>query len=240
VPVASFYSFDYISGHMKIKNHILDQFAVISVSGKIDDYDSELLQESIMSVIEQGNKKILIDMNSVETITSHTLGSLIHIWKKIGEINGEIFIISGQSYLSEIFDLYNLKTIFTIFTTADAFKQTIIKKADESAEAKVQERNKYKIITLTNPAQTMIWPGSLDTVINKVAAEGNIYIAMNMDNIEHVYSGSLGVFMKWHKALWEKKGCLCFFRLRSVVFAFFKQSGLDRIFIIYGTEQELR
>lgn len=79
----------------------------------LEETDIQLLQESIMSVIEQSDRiKLILDFGNVRFLSSAVLGLLIRISKKVYECDGQLRLCRIDPKIYEIFKITRLAEIF--------------------------------------------------------------------------------------------------------------------------------
>lgn len=81
---------------------------------------TEILKEELVSLIEQGNNKIIIDLNRVVVMNSAGLGVLILIRDLMKKRNGVVKLINLQPLLADIFNRMKLNILFDIFDSLEA------------------------------------------------------------------------------------------------------------------------
>jgi anti-sigma B factor antagonist len=82
----------------------------------LEQNDIEALADSVMSVIEQGEKmNLVLDFCNVQFLSSSVLGLLIRISKKIYEQNGQLKLCNISSKIYEVFKITRLTKIFDIY-----------------------------------------------------------------------------------------------------------------------------
>jgi anti-sigma B factor antagonist len=92
---------------------------IIAVSGKIDAYQAIKLKDALNEVIDNGSKKIIVNLAQVNFLDSTTLGTLISALKRVKTTGGEICVTCLQPSVKEIFQLTRLDKVFQIFTNDD-------------------------------------------------------------------------------------------------------------------------
>ncbi|WP_028306488.1 STAS domain-containing protein [Desulfitibacter alkalitolerans] len=102
---------------MEVKVDKIKGAEIVTVSGKIDAYQSIKLKDALNDIIDRGSKKIIVNLHDVNFLDSTTLGILISALKKIKNKGGEICITRLQPNVEEIFELTRLNKIFTIFSS---------------------------------------------------------------------------------------------------------------------------
>jgi len=94
----------------------------------LEENDIRALQESVMSVIEQGRRiNLILDFCNVRFLSSAVLGLLIRISKKIYEQDGQLRLCSINPKIYEIFKITRLTKIFDIYPDAKSAAENLTK-----------------------------------------------------------------------------------------------------------------
>lgn len=87
----------------------------------LEEKDIQRLGESIMSVIEQGERmKLVLDFCNVRFLSSAVLGLLIRVSKKVYERDGVLRLCNIDPRIYEIFKITRLTKIFDIYEDVDS------------------------------------------------------------------------------------------------------------------------
>jgi anti-sigma B factor antagonist len=92
---------------------------VIEVSGEIDVYTAPRFRETLVSLVEAGNYRLIVDMEGVEFLDSTGLGVLVGGLKRVRVHDGEIDLVCTQGRILRIFRITGLSKVFSIFDTVD-------------------------------------------------------------------------------------------------------------------------
>lgn len=96
-----------------------DGIAIISVAGELDLYTAPRLKENLLSALEEGILKVVIDMTGVHFIDSSALGVLIGGVKRLKPKGGKLVLVSVDENVNWIFQITGLNSVFDIFSTRD-------------------------------------------------------------------------------------------------------------------------
>lgn len=96
-----------------------DDIAVIEVAGELDLYTAPRLKEELLSALEDGVLKVVIDMSGVHFIDSSALGVLIGGVKRLKPDGGSMVLVSVDENVNWIFRITGLNNVFDIFPTRD-------------------------------------------------------------------------------------------------------------------------
>jgi len=102
----------------KISVEYAENATIITLADEkiLEDYDIRALQESLMSVIEQGGRiNLVVDFRNVRFLSSAVLGLLIRVSKKVYEQDGQLRLCNINPKIHEIFKITRLTKIFDIY-----------------------------------------------------------------------------------------------------------------------------
>jgi anti-sigma B factor antagonist len=105
----------YMELDLKIEVIKRNDYAVLELIGEVDAYTSSRFREIIISVIEEGNVDVVINMLEVEYIDSSGLGALVGGLKRATERNGRILILCNNPQVKKVFEITGLEKVFPIF-----------------------------------------------------------------------------------------------------------------------------
>ncbi|MEN3307224.1 MAG: anti-sigma factor antagonist [Micromonosporaceae bacterium] len=93
---------------------------VLEVSGEIDVYTAPQLRERLIALVEDGARKVVVDLSRVEFLDSTGLGVLVGALKRLRGVNGDLALVCAQERLLKIFRITGLDRVFTICESVDA------------------------------------------------------------------------------------------------------------------------
>jgi len=106
---------------LKITNNETNGTSVVTLDGRIVlGEESQALRQKLKSLIAEGNKKIILNMDNVKYIDSAGLGILVaaHVSAKL---QGASLILSNLgTKFQEILQITKLVTVFQVFNTEAA------------------------------------------------------------------------------------------------------------------------
>lgn len=99
--------------NIEVKSQQIEDLFLIEIEGEVDTYTSSKIKQDILKLVEKSSF-IIISMEKVKFIDSTGLGILIGILKKVKEKEGEMVIVSPNSYINQIFEITGLYKVFKI------------------------------------------------------------------------------------------------------------------------------
>ena len=95
-------------------------FQIIAVGGEIDVYTAPRLREAIVAAIDDGNTRLVVDVEKVEFLDSTGLGVLVGALKKVRADGGTLDIVCTQERILKIFDITGLDKVFGLHDSVSA------------------------------------------------------------------------------------------------------------------------
>jgi anti-sigma B factor antagonist len=94
-------------------------FEVIEVGGEIDVYTAPRLRESIVTAVDAGHTRLIIDVRKVDFLDSTGLGVLVGALKRVRADGGSLDIVCTQERILKIFEITGLDKVFGLHATID-------------------------------------------------------------------------------------------------------------------------
>jgi len=106
----------------------------VELRGSIDTETSPQLQEELGEIIDDKTKAVVLDMKSVDYISSSGISAVLVAKKKLTEKNASFAIINLQPQIKKVFDVMKILPMIDIFDDmpeADRYIDQIIKEEIE-------------------------------------------------------------------------------------------------------------
>ena len=96
---------------------------VVQLQGKVDATSAPSVEQALVGIIDQGEKKLVIDCAGLDFISSAGLRSLLLAVKKMKAAGGSIALAALQPHVKEVFDISGFSSLFVIHgSKAEAIK----------------------------------------------------------------------------------------------------------------------
>jgi anti-sigma B factor antagonist len=93
---------------------------ILEVGGEIDVYTAPQLRERLISLVDGGDRRVVVDLGRVEFLDSTGLGVLVGALKRLRGVDGELSLVCPQERLLKIFRITGLDRVFTLYDSVDA------------------------------------------------------------------------------------------------------------------------
>lgn len=87
-------------------------WAVLEVQGEVDLYTSSQLRDAILGLTEEGESRIVVDLNNVSFMDSSGLGVLVAGLKRARERGGELALVFGEGSVQKVLGITGLDKVF--------------------------------------------------------------------------------------------------------------------------------
>ena len=101
---------------MEIMTDTAGEVRIVRISGNLDTQSYSDAQANLMELIDEGTKKILVNFEELDYISSAGLRILLVVAKKLTSSGGELRICCLNESVKEVFDISGFSGIFHVTT----------------------------------------------------------------------------------------------------------------------------
>ena len=91
----------------------------LSISGRLDAVSAVEADKDFSNVIDAGHENLLVNLGSLDYISSAGLRVLLVVAKRIQQNGGKVVLCSLSPNVREVFEISGFSSIFNIFPTDD-------------------------------------------------------------------------------------------------------------------------
>ena len=92
---------------------------LVEVSGRVDSMSANQFGSGLMGQIDDGNVQLVLDLSSVDYMSSAGLREIVSGLKKAKKASGDLRLAQPSQRVREVLEMAGLDTIFKIFSTQD-------------------------------------------------------------------------------------------------------------------------
>ena len=104
---------------MEITEKTVNDVEIVFLMGRLDAYNSNLVENKFNEVIDSGKVKMVADFSGVEYISSSGLRVMLSSLKKLNQLEGTLKLSSLQPYVLEVFEIAGFTQLFEIYDSED-------------------------------------------------------------------------------------------------------------------------
>ena len=104
---------------MEIIEEIQDGVNIYHLKGRLDSNSSQSLEDKLFQAISDGSKKIIVDFEYLDYISSAGLRVIFKAKKAILREDGRIILCSMQKYVKNVFQVTGIDSFVQIVDTMD-------------------------------------------------------------------------------------------------------------------------
>jgi len=93
------------------------QVRLIQVQGRVDSMTANQLGEALTKEIDGGNINVVLDLSSVDYMSSAGLREIVTALKKAKRATGDLRLAQPSDRVREVLEMAGLDTIFRIYTS---------------------------------------------------------------------------------------------------------------------------
>src|SRR5918996_3622133 len=109
---------------MQIEERVVDGVTILDLKGKMTlGEGDELLKDKINSLIHQGQRKLLLNLEGVPYIDSAGLGEIVRTYTTVSRQGGSLKLVNLTKRITDLLSITKLLTIFDTYDSeADAVR----------------------------------------------------------------------------------------------------------------------
>jgi anti-sigma B factor antagonist len=104
---------------MEIGQRVAGDVVVIEITGDItlSKGGDVLIKDKVQSLLQQGHRKLLLDLGNVSYVDSAGLGQLVQVYATTSHMGGSLKLVRVTKKLKDLLVLTKLLTVFETFDT---------------------------------------------------------------------------------------------------------------------------
>ena len=104
---------------MEIKERRTGDVVTLSLSGKLDNTTAKAFEAKILSQIESGDRRFIVDLAQLAYISSAGLRVFVLAGKRLDGGKGKILLCSLTKPVREVFDIVGFAATFPVYASHD-------------------------------------------------------------------------------------------------------------------------
>ncbi|WP_223809216.1 STAS domain-containing protein [Nocardiopsis listeri] len=104
---------------LKISSRSQDDVVVVTVGGEVDLYTAPQLRDELVGSLEEGTRRLLVDMSRTEFCDSTGISVLLAAMKRAREKGGDLEIVAPRPAVMKVLEVTGLHEVFAIHSDLD-------------------------------------------------------------------------------------------------------------------------
>ena len=104
---------------MEITERRTGDVVTLSLSGRLDTTTAKAFEAKILTQIESGDRRFILDLAQLDYISSAGLRVLVLAGKHLGRGKGKIVLCSLKNPVREVFDIVGFSSTFPVYASHD-------------------------------------------------------------------------------------------------------------------------
>ena len=104
---------------MKLKEENIGHIKSFILEGRLDSISTPNIEKQIISAIDHGNTRLILDLGALSYISSTGVRALALIQKKINVCKGTLYLVDVSQTIRNVFQLTGVLTLFTMVKKSD-------------------------------------------------------------------------------------------------------------------------
>src|SRR5262245_43789533 len=117
-------------GRMQIGQRMVGDVAIVEIIGDItlSKGGDVIIKDKVQSLLQQGTRKLLLDLGNVSYVDSAGLGQLVQVYATTSHLGGSLKLLNLTKRLKDLLVLTKLLTVFDAYDSEDAAVASFNKK----------------------------------------------------------------------------------------------------------------
>ncbi len=99
---------------MEITEERRENILILRVIGRLDSSTSKTMEERLLSVIDSGEGRLVIELSQLDYISSAGLRVFLLAAKRMGNTNGRMILCSLKDAVKQVFDIAGFSSFLTL------------------------------------------------------------------------------------------------------------------------------
>lgn len=110
---------------LHVVEKVIDGFMVLDLRGRITlGPDTEIVRTKVKEVIEEGYKRVILDLGGVGYIDSAGLSTLVACYISARKAGGEVKLLNLTKVIRDLLQITRLSTVFETYDNLEAARRS--------------------------------------------------------------------------------------------------------------------
>ncbi|OPY68242.1 MAG: putative anti-sigma factor antagonist BtrV [Syntrophorhabdaceae bacterium PtaU1.Bin034] len=105
---------------MQVDTRKESSISIVAIKGRMDAVTTPEIESKLTQLVNGGEKKLLVNLNDLEYISSAGLRALLATAKRLKSEQGDIAFTNLGGHVKEVFEISGFYSIFKVFESTEA------------------------------------------------------------------------------------------------------------------------
>jgi anti-sigma B factor antagonist len=104
---------------LSLGSRTVNGWTVVDVKGEVDLFTAPKLREHVVGLVEDDERRIVVNLEDVEFMDSTGLGVLVGALKRLKEKDGQLALVCSQGSVLRVLTVTGLNKVFAIYDSVE-------------------------------------------------------------------------------------------------------------------------
>jgi anti-anti-sigma factor len=104
---------------MEIKEEKRGDVKIVGLRGRLDAETSPSIEKRLMSLVDQGERRVVFDFSELTYISSAGLRLLIEVARNLQRTNGKLALAALSDHVHKVIEIAGFTSVLSIYPTCD-------------------------------------------------------------------------------------------------------------------------
>jgi anti-sigma B factor antagonist len=104
---------------LSLESRTVGGWTVVDVKGEVDLFTAPRLREHVVGLVEEDQRRIVVNLEDVDFMDSTGLGVLVGALKRLKEKDGQLALICSQGSVLRVLTVTGLNKVFSIYDSVE-------------------------------------------------------------------------------------------------------------------------
>jgi len=109
---------------------------VLAAGGELDLHTVDRLREKLADVLEQGGRRVLVDLTGVSFMDSTALGVLVNAAQALRSSGGRLVLVADDPRVTRVIEITGLERVFSIESSLPEAVQRLVGGGDGNGDGR--------------------------------------------------------------------------------------------------------
>lgn len=104
---------------MEALEYRVDNFIVLELRGRVDEFNTGVLRDEIHTIINTGRFRIAVDLSKTEFLSAHCLSAIWNCQRRARRVGGDLVLVGPKGRVEETIDDVKIRSVVAVYPTLE-------------------------------------------------------------------------------------------------------------------------